>query len=46
MVISILADFEVVEPEYQDKPLGRSTFRELVAFRITTFGKRLESLEA
>lgn len=47
MVISILADFGVVEPEYQDKPLGRSTIRELVAFRITPFGRGLlESLKA
>ena len=47
MVIGILADFEVVEPEYQAKPLGRSTFRELAAFQITSFGKGLlESLEA
>lgn len=47
MVIGILADFEVVEPEYQDKPLGKSTFQELVAFQITSFGKELlESLEA
>ncbi len=46
MVIGILADFEVVEPEYQDKPLGSSTVQELVAFQITSFGKRLlESLE-
>jgi hypothetical protein len=46
MVIGILADFEVVEPEYQDKPLGRSTIPELVTFQITSFGKGLlESLE-
>ena len=47
MVIGILADFEVVEPEYQDKPLGRSTVQEVVAFQITSFGKGLlESLKA
>jgi hypothetical protein len=47
MVISILADLGVVEPEYQEKPLGRGTIPELVAFRITSFGKGLlESLEA
>jgi hypothetical protein len=46
MVIRILADFEVVEREYQEKPLGRGTNRELVAFQITPFGKRLlESLK-
>jgi len=47
MVIGILAGFEVVETEYQDKSLGRSTFQELVAFQITSFGRGLlESLEA
>jgi hypothetical protein len=47
MVIDILANFEAVEREYQDKPLGRGTTQELVAFRITPFGKRLlESLGA
>ncbi len=46
LVIGILADFGAVEPEYQDKPLGRGTTRELVAFRITSLGKGLlESLE-
>jgi len=46
MVIHILADFEVVEREYQEKPLGRGTTRELVAFQVTPFGKRLlESLK-
>jgi hypothetical protein len=47
MVIRILADFGVVEPEYQDKPLGKGTIKELVAFQITPFGKGLlESLQA
>jgi len=47
MVIGILADFEVVESEYQDKPLGRNTIQELVAFQITPFGKGLlESLRS
>ncbi|MFQ5855753.1 MAG: plasmid pRiA4b ORF-3 family protein [Anaerolineae bacterium] len=46
MVIEVMADFEVVEPEYQDKPLGEGTISELVAFQITPFGKRLlESLK-
>jgi hypothetical protein len=46
MVIGILVNFEVVETEYQDKPLGRGTVHELVAFQITPFGKGLlESLE-
>jgi hypothetical protein len=47
MVIGILADFEVVKPEYQDKPLGSGTIPELVAFQVTSFGKGLlGSLEA
>jgi hypothetical protein len=41
MVIEILAGFGAVEPEYQDKPLGRGTTRELVAFRVTPFGRGL-----
>jgi hypothetical protein len=46
MVIRILADFGAVEPEYQDKPLGTSTIKELVTFQVTSFGKGLlESLE-
>jgi hypothetical protein len=40
-----LTDFRVVEPEYQDKPLGKGTTRALVSFQITSFGKGLlESL--
>lgn len=47
MVIGIRADFEVVEPEYQDKPLGKGTIPELVAFKMISFGKSLlESLQA
>ncbi|MFQ6100303.1 MAG: hypothetical protein ACE5OS_03580 [Anaerolineae bacterium] len=47
MVIGILADFAVVEPEFQDKPLGQGTTRELVAFQVTSFGRGLlRSLEA
>ena len=46
MVIGILADFQVVDTDHQDKPLGSSTISELVAFQITSFGKGLlESLE-
>ncbi len=46
MVIGILADFGVVEREYWDKPLGKGTIKELVAFQITSFGRGLlESLE-
>jgi hypothetical protein len=47
MVISILRDFGMVETEYQDKPLGKGTIKELVAFRITALGRGLlESLES
>lgn len=46
MVIGILKDFGVADSEYQDKPLGKGTTKELVAFRITALGKGLlESLE-
>jgi len=46
MVVEILADFEVVEPEYQTRPLGKGTIQELVAFRITPFARGLlESIE-
>jgi hypothetical protein len=45
MVIEMLASFEVVDPEYQDKPLGSGTIQELVAFQVTPFGRGLlESL--
>lgn len=47
IVIGVLADFGVLEREYRDKSLGRGTIQELVAFRITSFGKGLlESLAA
>jgi len=46
MVVEILADFGVVEPEYQTRPLGKGTIQELVAFRIIPFGRGLlESVE-
>jgi hypothetical protein len=46
MVIGILDDFGVVEREYRDKPLGKGTIKELVAFQITSFGRGLlESLQ-
>jgi hypothetical protein len=46
MVIHILAAFGIVEREYRDKPLGKGTIPELVAFQVTPFGKRLlESLK-
>jgi len=41
MVIEIPAGFGVVVAEYEEKPLGRGTTRELVAFRVTPFGKGL-----
>ncbi len=41
IVIRILADFSVLEPEYERKPLGKGTTRELVAFEVTPFGHGL-----
>ena len=41
MVLGILEDFEIVALEYKDKPLGKGTISELVAFQITPFGKQL-----
>lgn len=41
IVISVLADFRVLEPEYEVKPLAKGTTRELVAFQITSFGHGL-----
>ncbi len=41
MVMSVLNDFGSVTLEYQDKPLGTGTIRDLVAFQITPFGKQL-----
>ena len=41
MIIGILEDFGVVTLEHKDKPLGRGTISELVAFQITPFGKQL-----
>jgi hypothetical protein len=47
MVIGTLDDFGMVEAEYQDKLLGAGTIRDLVAFKMTSFGKGLlESLQA
>jgi hypothetical protein len=40
-VIGILAGFGAVESEYEEKPLGRGTTQELVAFRVTPFGQGL-----
>ena len=45
MVVLVLADFGMIEPEYQEKPLGKGTIEELVAFRVTALGRGLlESL--
>jgi hypothetical protein len=41
MVIDVLADFEALERELEDKPLGAGTTKELVAFRVTPFGRDL-----
>ena len=47
MIVDILADFGALEREYQDEPLGKGTTRELVAFRVTPFGRDLlETLAA
>lgn len=41
MVIDILANFGSVEREFRDKPLGKGTIPELVAFEITPLGDKL-----
>lgn len=41
MVIKVLADFGILEPEYEEKPLGKSTITKLVAFQVTPFGHGL-----
>jgi hypothetical protein len=47
MIVGILADFGALEREYQDEPLGKGTTRDLVAFRVTPFGRDLlETLAA
>ncbi len=47
MILAILENFGAVELEYQDKPLGKGTIRERVAFQVTPFGQQLlEALTA
>lgn len=41
MVIDILTRFGSLECEYRDKPLGKGTIPELVAFEITPLGDKL-----
>jgi hypothetical protein len=41
MVIRILTTFEILESEYQDVRLGAGTISQLVAFRVTPFGRDL-----
>jgi hypothetical protein len=41
MVINILQKFEVVACSYVEKPLGKSSIRELESFKITPFGHML-----
>jgi len=41
MVITILAAFGAVKPEYREEPLGKGTISKLVTFEITPFGKAL-----
>jgi hypothetical protein len=45
MIVDVLAHFGALERGYQERPLGRIMSRDLVAFRITPFGRALlESL--
>jgi hypothetical protein len=45
MIVDVLAHFGALERGYQERPLGRIMRRELVAFRVTPFGRDLlESL--
>ena len=45
MIVDVLADFRALERGYQERPLGRIVRRDLVAFRVTPFGRGLlESL--
>jgi len=41
IVIDVMADFGILEREYREKPLGKGAIQELVAFRVTPFGKGL-----
>lgn len=41
MVISVLDDFGALTCRYEEKPLGKGTISELVAFRITPLGAAL-----
>jgi hypothetical protein len=47
MIVGVLAGFGALERGYQERPLGRIVRRDLVAFRITPFGRDLlEALAA
>ncbi len=47
MVVNILAKFEVLEAEFEERPLGEGTTSQLVAFRVTPLGHDLlDSLSA
>jgi len=47
MIVDVLADFGALERGYQERPLGRIMSRDLVAFRVTPFGRDLlETLAA
>lgn len=41
MVIDILTSFGMIEPEYQEKPLGKGKISELVAFKLNDLGRLL-----
>jgi len=41
MLLSILHDFAAVTLDFEEKPLGTGTIKELLKFRLTPFGKQL-----
>jgi hypothetical protein len=41
MLLSILHDFGAVTLNFEERPLGPGTIRDLVTFRLTSFGKQL-----
>ena len=41
MIIRILSNFNAVDEEFQEKPVGKGTISDLVSFKITPFGKCL-----
>jgi hypothetical protein len=41
MIFSILNDFGAVTLDFEEKPMGTGTIKELIKFRLTPFGKQL-----